>query len=42
MGRTFTLADIKDEILAVRRSEARGFLIWNASGKYTPGTLGPE
>jgi hypothetical protein len=42
MGRKFTLADIQDEILAVRRSEARGFLIWNASGEYTPGTLGPE
>jgi len=39
MGRTFTLADIQDEILAVRHSGARGFLIWNASGKYTPGTL---
>lgn len=42
MGRKFTLADIQDEILAVRRSGARGFLIWNASGEYTPGTLGPE
>jgi hypothetical protein len=42
MGKEFTLADIKDEILAVRNGEARGFLIWNASGEYTPGTLGPE
>lgn len=42
MGHKYTLADIQDEILAVRRSEARGFLIWNASGEYTPGTLGPE
>ena len=42
MGRNFTLADIRDEILAVRRSGARGFLIWNASGEYTPGTLGPQ
>ncbi|MHB8060469.1 MAG: putative glycoside hydrolase [Gaiellaceae bacterium] len=42
MGRKFTLADIQDEILAVRRSESRGFLIWNASGEYTPGTLAPE
>jgi len=35
MGRKFTLADIRDEILAVRRSGARGYLIWNASGEYT-------
>ncbi len=41
MGKKFTLADIKDEILAVRNSESRGFLIWNPSGEYTPGTLGP-
>ena len=41
-GRNFTLADIQDEILAVRHSGARGFLIWNASGEYTPGTLQPE
>jgi len=42
MGRKFTLADIQDEILAVRRSGARGFLIWNAKGEYTPGTLGAK
>jgi hypothetical protein len=42
MGRRFTLADIQDEILAVRQSGARGFLLWNASGKYTPGALRPE
>ena len=42
MGHDFTLSDIQDEILAVRDSGARGFLIWNASGDYTPGTLGPE
>jgi hypothetical protein len=42
MGRTFTPSDIRDEILAVRNSGARGYLIWNASGEYTPGTLRPE
>jgi hypothetical protein len=42
MGRTFTLADIRDEILAVRNSDVRGFLIWNPSGEYTPGALQPE
>lgn len=41
-GRNFTLSDIEDEILAVRSSGARGFLIWNASGEYTPGTLQPN
>jgi hypothetical protein len=42
MGRTFTLADIQDEILAVRSSGARGYLLWNASGKYTSGALQPK
>lgn len=42
LGRTFTLADIQDEILAVRGSGARGYLLWNASGEYTPGALRPE
>jgi len=42
MGRRFTLADIQDEILAVRSSGARGYLLWNASGEYTPGALQPK
>jgi hypothetical protein len=42
MGRTFTLADVQDEVLAVRRTNgARGFLLWNAQGIYTPGALQP-
>jgi len=41
-GRPFTLADVQDEVLAVRRtSAARGFLLWNATGTYTPGALQP-
>ena len=40
-GRKFTLADVQDEVLAVRRSGARGFLLWNAEGIYTPGALQP-
>jgi hypothetical protein len=41
-GRTFTLEDIQDEILAVRRTEGmRGFLLWNPTGTYTPGALQP-
>ena len=42
LGRRFTLADIQDEILAVRISRARGYLLWNASGVYTRGALQPE
>jgi hypothetical protein len=42
LGRSFTLADIQDEILAVRDSGARGFLLWNARGEYTPGALQPK
>lgn len=41
MGRKYTLADVQDQILAVRDSSAHGFLIWNASGEYTPGALQP-
>jgi hypothetical protein len=40
-GRPFTLSDVQDEVLAVRRSGARGFLLWNAMGTYTPGALQP-
>ncbi|MGC9974629.1 MAG: putative glycoside hydrolase [Gaiellaceae bacterium] len=42
LGRPFTLADIQDEILAVRRAKVRGYLLWNASCEYTPGALRPE
>jgi hypothetical protein len=41
MGRKYTLADVQDQVLAVRNSAAKGFLIWNASGEYTPGALQP-
>ena len=41
MGRPFTLQDVQDEVLAVRRIGGRGFLLWNAEGKYTPGALQP-
>jgi hypothetical protein len=40
-GRAFTLADVQDEVLAVRRSGIRGFLLWNATGTFTPGALQP-
>jgi hypothetical protein len=42
MGRKFTLSDVQDEILAVRRSATRGYLLWNATCEYTPGALEPS
>ncbi len=42
LGRPFTLGDIQDEILAVRRAKVRGYLLWNANCDYTPGALRPE
>ncbi len=41
LGKTFTLADVQDQILAARRSNTRGFLLWNPNGVYTPGGLQP-
>jgi hypothetical protein len=41
IGRTFTLSNVQDEVLAARRSKVRGFMLWNATGTYTPGALEP-
>jgi hypothetical protein len=40
LGRTYTLADVKAQILAARRMKSQGFLLWNAGGIYTSGALG--
>lgn len=40
LGRTYTLADVKAQILAARRMKSQGFLLWNAGGVYTPDALG--
>jgi hypothetical protein len=40
LGRTYTLADVKAQILAARRMKSQGFLLWNAGGVYTSGALG--
>jgi hypothetical protein len=40
LGRTYTLADVKAQILAARRMKSQGFLLWNAGGVYTEGALG--
>ena len=41
LGRTYTLADVRDQIDAVRRYNTRGFMLWNAAGVYTDGALTP-
>ncbi|MGH3072447.1 MAG: putative glycoside hydrolase [Gaiellaceae bacterium] len=40
-GRTYGFADVKEQIDAARLMGARGYLLWNPSGVYTPGTLAP-
>ena len=42
LGRTYSLADIHDQIDAARRGDAHGYLLWNAAGIYTPGALQPR
>jgi hypothetical protein len=40
-GRTYGLADVQAQIDAARLMGARGYLLWNPLGVYTPGTLAP-
>jgi hypothetical protein len=40
-GRTYRLADVKAQIDAARLMGARGYLLWNPLGIYTPGALAP-
>ncbi len=40
-GRTYGLADVQAQIAAARQLGARGYLLWNAAGVYTPGALAP-
>jgi len=39
LGRTYTLADVQDQIEAARDAGAEGYLLWNAAGLYTHGAL---
>jgi hypothetical protein len=39
LGRTYTLADIQEQIDSARRAKTSGYLLWNAAGVYTPGAL---
>ena len=40
-GRTYGLSEVKAQIEAARLMGARGYLLWNPLGIYTPGTLTP-
>ena len=40
-GRTYKLADVRAQIDAARLMGARGYLLWNPLGIYTPGALAP-
>ena len=42
LGRTYTLADVQDQIEAARDAGAEGYLLWNAAGVYTRGALAPR
>jgi hypothetical protein len=35
LGRTYTLADVQDQIQAARLEHVKGFMLWNAGGVYT-------
>ncbi len=39
LGRTYTLADVRDQIQAARDAGAEGFMLWNAAGVYTRAAL---
>jgi hypothetical protein len=39
LGRTYTIADVRDQIAAARQASTRGFMLWNAEGVYTDGAL---
>jgi hypothetical protein len=41
LGRTYTIDDVRAQILSAREAHARGFLLWNAGGEYTHDALGP-
>ena len=39
LGRSYTLDDVRAQILAAREAGARGFMLWNAGGVYTRAAL---
>jgi hypothetical protein len=40
-GRDYGLTEVRDQIEAARLMGARGYLLWNPEGVYTPGALAP-
>jgi hypothetical protein len=40
LGRTYTLADVQDEIQSARLEHVKGFMLWNPTGVYTNEALG--
>jgi hypothetical protein len=42
LGRTYTLADVQEQIDSARRAKTGGYLLWNPAGVYTPGALAPR
>ena len=41
-GRTYGLAEVLEQVEAARKLGARGYLLWNPAGIYTPGALAPK
>jgi len=41
IGRTYGLAEVQAQVTAARKLSDAGYLLWNAAGVYTPGTLAP-
>jgi hypothetical protein len=39
LGRTYTFGDVMAQIESARNANTGGYMLWNASGLYTPGTL---
>jgi hypothetical protein len=39
LGREYTLDDVRAQVQAARDLDSKGFLLWNAAGVYTPGSL---
>jgi hypothetical protein len=42
LGRTYTFADVQEQIDSARRARTGGYLLWNPAGVYTPGALAPR
>jgi hypothetical protein len=41
LGRPYTLADVRAQIVAARAAGVHGFMLWNPLGVYTAAALAP-